>query len=106
MLFKQTGVSYTSLRTPIKEAAVSVVVGCIRLRDSVATVNTQLGAGHVARGIGKEESDGTHEVLGLAHLALRNEGDPLLGELGVVVEDLLGAVKGNRLADVQRESSC
>jgi hypothetical protein len=60
MLFKQTDISYTSLRTPIKEAAVSVVVECIRLRDSVATVNTQLGAGHVAGGIGEEEGDGTH----------------------------------------------
>jgi hypothetical protein len=29
---------------------------------------------------------------------LRNEGDPLLGELRVVVEDLLGAVKEERLA--------
>jgi hypothetical protein len=73
------------------------VVECIRLRDSVATVNTQLGAGHVARSIGEEEGDGAHEVLGLAHLALRNERDPLLGELGVVVEDLFGAARKERL---------
>lgn len=64
----------------------------MRLRDSVATINTQLRAGHVQGGIGEEEGDGTHEVLGLAHLALRDEGDPLLGELGVVVKDLLGTI--------------
>jgi hypothetical protein len=60
--------------------------------------NTQLGAGHVARGIGEEEGHGTHEVLGLAHFALRNEGDPLLSELGVVIEDLLGTAREERLA--------
>jgi hypothetical protein len=90
----QANLSYTSLQTPFKAAAVSVVVRCIRLRDSVATVNTQLGAGHVARSIGEEEGDGTHKVLRLAHLALRNERDPLLGKLGVVIEDFLGAVEG------------
>jgi hypothetical protein len=93
----QANLSYTSPRTPTKEAAVSVIVDCTRLRDSVATVNTQLGAGHVARSIGEEEGDGAHEVLGLAHLALRNERDPLLGELGVVVEDLFGAARKERL---------
>jgi hypothetical protein len=99
----QANLSYTSPRTPFKEAAVSVIVECIRLRDSVATVNTQLGAGHVARSIGEEEGDGTHKVLRLAHLALRNEGDPLLGELRVVVEDLLGAVEEDRLAICHRK---
>lgn len=63
------------------------------LRGRVTTINAELGAGHVAGGVGKEEGDGAHEVLGLAHLALRDEGDPLLGELGVLVEDLLGAIE-------------
>jgi hypothetical protein len=62
------------------------------LRDGVAAVDAQLGAGHVTGGVGEQECDGAHEVLGPAHLALRDEGDPLLGELGVVIEDLLGAV--------------
>ena len=57
-----------------------------------ALLDAQLSAGHVAGGVGEQECDGAHEVLGPAHLALRNEGDPLLGELGVVIEDLLGAV--------------
>jgi hypothetical protein len=72
---------------------------CTRLRDGVAAVDAQLRAGHVARSVGEEEGDSAHEVLGLAHLALRDEGDPLLGELGVVVEDLFGAImRDTRLA--------
>ena len=62
------------------------------LRGGVATINAQLGTGYVAGGVGEEEGDSAHEVLRLAHLALRDEGDPLLGELGVLVEDLLCAV--------------
>lgn len=62
------------------------------LGDGVATVDTQLGAGDVVGGITAEEGDSTHEVLWAAHLALWDEGGPLVGELGVVVEDLLGAV--------------
>jgi hypothetical protein len=70
--------------------------GCRALRDGVAAVDAQIGAGHVTGGVGEQECDGAHEVLGSAHLALRDEGDPLLGELGVVVEDLLGAVVTTR----------
>lgn len=77
---------------------------CIRLRDGVATINTQLGASHVARGIGQEEGNGAHKVLRLAHFALRDEGNPLLGELGVVVKDLLGAFGGNMLAGFDQEA--
>ena len=81
------------IRKQIQVTAVSVVRrACILLRGRVATVNAQLGAGHVAGGVGEKEGDGTHEVLGLAHLALRDERDPLLGELGVLVKDLLGAI--------------
>lgn len=64
----------------------------LALRDRVTAVDAQLGAGHVTGGVGEQECDGAHEVLGSAHLALRDEGNPLLGELGVVIEDLLGAV--------------
>ena len=78
----------------IEVTAVSVVRWtCTSLGRGVATVNAQLGAGHVAGGVGEEESDGAHEVLRLAHLALGNERDPLLGELGVLVKDLLGAIE-------------
>jgi len=62
------------------------------LRDGVTAVDAQLGTGHVPGSVGEQECDGAHEVLGPAHLALWDEGDPLLGELGVVVENLLGAV--------------
>jgi hypothetical protein len=83
---------YSTGCTQIEVTAVSVVRRVWKLlRGRVATIDTQLGAGHVAGGIGEEEGDGTHEVLRLAHLALRDERDPLLGELGVLVEDFLGA---------------
>lgn len=70
----------------IEVTAVSVIRRALGLlRGCVATVNAQLGTSHVARGVGEEEGDGAHEVLGLAHLALGDERDPLLGELGVLV---------------------
>ena len=85
----------------IEVTAVSVVrQACMLLRGRVATVDAQLGAGHVAGGVGEKEGDGAHEVLGLAHLALGDERDPLLGELGVLIEDLLGTIlkiNGQRL---------
>lgn len=64
-----------------------------RLRDSVATVDTEIGTSHVASGVTGQERDGAHEVLGTTHLALGNKAGPLVGELGVVIEDLLGAVR-------------
>ena len=70
----------------IEVTAVSVIRRARRLlRGGVATVNAQLSTGHVAGSVGEEEGDGAHEVLGLAHLALGDERDPLLGELGVLV---------------------
>lgn len=60
-----------------------------RLGDSIATVDTEIGAGHVLAGVGQEEGDGAHEVLGLAHLALGDERGPLLAQVRVLVEDLL-----------------
>lgn len=104
--------SYTLLRTESIDLSVFDPTGCvqievtaipvfrralIRLRGRVTTVNAELGASHVAGGIGEEEGDGAHEILGLAHLALGDEGDPLLGELGVLVENLLGATKKKRM---------
>lgn len=84
---------YSTGCTQIEVVAVSVVRRVWKLlRGRVATINAELSTGHVAGGVGEEEGDGAHEVLGLPHLALRDKGDPLLGELGVVIEDLLGAV--------------
>lgn len=60
------------------------------LGDSVTAVNADVRAGDVATGARQQEGDGSHEVLGLTHLALGNEGSPLLLEVGVLVEDLLG----------------
>jgi hypothetical protein len=42
--------------------------------------------------IRKQESNRTHEILRLAHLALRDERSPLRFEIRVVIKDLLGAV--------------
>ena len=84
---------YSTGCTQIEVIAVSVVRRVWKLlRGRVATINAELSTGHVAGGVGEEEGDGAHEVLGLSHLALRDKGDPLLGELGVLVEDLLCAI--------------
>lgn len=85
---------YSTGYAQIEVTAVSVVRRVWKLlRGRVATINAEFSTGHVAGGVGEEEGDSAHEVFGLAHLALRDEGDPLLGELGVLVEDLLCAVK-------------
>lgn len=62
------------------------------LGDSVSAVNTQVCAGDIAGSIRQQEGHGTHQIGRLTHLALRNERDPLLLEVGVLVEDLLGAI--------------
>lgn len=64
------------------------------LRDGVATVDAEVGAGDIVGGIRQQEGHGAHKVLGRAHLALGDERGPLLLEVRVVVEDLLGAVVG------------
>lgn len=61
------------------------------LGDGVSTVNTEIGAGHVSGGVAEEEGHGAHQVFWATHLALWDEAGPLVGELGVVVKDLLGA---------------
>jgi hypothetical protein len=44
----------------------------------------------ITRGVRRQESDCAHEVFRLTHFPLRDEGRPLLLEIGVIVEDLLG----------------
>lgn len=61
-----------------------------RLGDSVATVDTDISTSDVLAGVGEEEGDGAHQILGLAHLALRNQGRPLAVQVWVLVQDLLG----------------
>ena len=75
------------------------------LSHGVAAVNTEVGPRNILRGIGQKEGDRTHQVNGLAHLALRDEGGPLALELRVVVEDLLGAVVFCSLACASLHSS-
>lgn len=68
---------------------------CLSLGNGVTAIDAEIRTGHVRTGIGKQEGDGTHEILGLTHLALGNERGPLLLEVWVVVENLLGPVKTN-----------
>jgi hypothetical protein len=63
-----------------------------RLGDSVTAINTEVGTSDVGARIGEEEGDGTHEINGLTHLTLGDKGSPLLLELWVVIENLLGPV--------------
>lgn len=62
------------------------------LSHSVTTVDAEIGTGNVTSRIGKEEGDGAHQIFWTAHLTLWDEAGPLLGELWVLVEDLLGTV--------------
>ena len=72
-----------------------------RLGASVTTVNTEIRTGDVLAGIGEQEGDRTHEVLGHPHLALGNEGGPLLLEIWVIIEDLLGPTQSRVSAEIQ-----
>lgn len=62
------------------------------LSDGVSTVDAEIGACNISSRITEQESDSTHQIFWSSHLTLRNQARPLGGELGVVVEDLLGAV--------------
>ena len=64
-----------------------------RLCDSVTTVHTEIGAGHVASCVGKKEGDSAHQIFWASHLTLWDEAGPLLRQFWVVVKDLLGAAK-------------
>lgn len=59
----------------------------------VAAVDTKVSTGDVAGRVRQQERQGAHEVLGPAHLALGDERNPLLPEVWVVVEYLLGAAR-------------
>jgi len=62
------------------------------LSQGVATVDADLSTGHVPGCVTQEEDNRTHEVLGVSHLAEGNQGSPLLAEVGILIEDLAGAV--------------
>lgn len=63
----------------------------VHLGDSVAAIDTQIRAQDVVGRIRQQEDDRAHQVLGPAHLALGDQGGPLLLQVGVVFEYLLGA---------------
>lgn len=60
-----------------------------RSRASIAAVHPQICTGDIVRGIGQKEGNGSHEILGNAHLALRDERRPLCLQIRVIVENLL-----------------
>lgn len=64
----------------------------VRLGDGVAAVDTDVSASGVHGRVRQQVVHRAHQVLGLAHAAHGDERGPLLLEVGVVVEDLLGAV--------------
>ena len=45
-------------------------VSSMILGDGIASINPQLGAGHVARSLTQEESDRSHQIFGLPHFPL------------------------------------
>lgn len=70
----------------------------------IAAVDTKVSTGDVGGRVRQQEGQGAHEILGLAHLALRDERNPLLPEVRVVVEDLLGAVRCGRRESVRSKA--
>lgn len=61
------------------------------LGQGVTTVNAELRTGDVFGSVAEQEGNGTHEILRGSHLARRNEGNPLLSQFRVLVEDLAGS---------------
>lgn len=61
------------------------------LNDRVPAVDPELRPRDEARGVGQQEGDGARQVLRLAHAGHGGAADPLLLEVGALVEDLLGA---------------
>jgi len=53
--------------------------------NSIATINTQVGPGDVARRIREEKDHRPNEIVWVAHLALWNQGCPLVFEIWFVV---------------------
>lgn len=65
-----------------------------QLGQGISAINTEIRAGDVLGSIAKEECYGTHQILGRPHLSNGDEGDPLITELGILIEDLTGAIIG------------
>lgn len=66
------------------------------LGRGICAVNPDVGAVYILGGIRQQEGNRSHEIFGLAHLALGNERNPLLLEIGVLVENLFRPV-GKRM---------
>lgn len=60
------------------------------LSHSITPVHTEVRTRDVTAGVGKEIGDGTHEVFWLTHLADRDQGGPVLVQLGVVSKNFFG----------------
>ena len=58
------------------------------LGQGVAAVNAEVGARNVAGRITEQERHGAHQILRGPHLPGGDQGDPLITELGVFVQDL------------------
>ena len=67
-----------------------------QLGQGVSAINTEIRARDVPGSIAKEERYGTHQVLGRPHLSNGDEGGPLITELGILIQDLTGAIIGKK----------
>jgi hypothetical protein len=54
---------------------------------------SQVRACDITRRVRGQERHGAHQVFGLSHLALWDQGRPLFLEVWIVVEDFLGSVR-------------
>jgi hypothetical protein len=75
---------------PSHVAQCSPLTACSSAR--VRSINTEVGAVHVQAGITREERNSAHQILRASHLTHGDKGSPLLLQLWVIVEDLLGTV--------------
>lgn len=58
------------------------------LSQGVATINAEIRTRYVAGSITQEEGNSTHQVFWGTHLACGNQGDPLVAEVRIFLEDL------------------
>jgi len=86
--------THAILSTPHLSASVTAVDTQIGTYEDISTNKSRNSqgplTGDVGTGITEKESDGTHEVLWTTHLTLGDKAGPLLCELWVVVQNLLG----------------
>ncbi len=68
-------------------------VSSMILGDGIASINPQLGAGNVTRSLTQEESDRSHQILGLPHFPLWDQRGPVLEQLWVVVKNFARPTK-------------